>query len=768
MRQPFAAPPTLRPYGGVPPRPCSPIRIAVLTALYLLSAAQPGAAQVGLDTLEVRSLEFRGNHSFRASAIRDAILTEDTHCRAVVLAPFCWLDGEWAIERRTLSRPELGRDIPRLRLFYFRRGFRESVIDTTVVEDGNGGVAVTFQIQEGRPVLVSRVAVEGGEASVPTGERRDLPLQPGQPLSLLQLEASREALLTRFRNEGFAHVDVLAGFTIPASTPYAADVSFEVIPGPRSRVGAISVEGVRDLDERTVRRVMGIEEGELYSEERLAGAQRNVFQLDIVRHAEIVSDLTPQEDSVVPLEVRVNEAAPHRIRGGAGLNTFECFNLEARWTSRNFRGGGRRLQVSTRLWNALADELAGSICNQSGTGLYGKLNYQVSADFLQPVVFSPRNSFSTRVFFERESFPNLFVRQTVGTDLLVSRNIGRLSATGIFYRPQYGSYDAADAYFCSSFLICEPEQIAIVSSANLLSPVGITLSTDRTNPVTDPVRGWTGMITFEKAGTVTLSDYSYDRLILEGSAFTELGSRTQRVLGARLRVGQLQPRGFGGVTTDPTDVDVTAPQKRFFTGGASSVRGFAQGRLGPRNLQTDVRNLVASPDSPEPGICRAEEILDLTCDANALAAASWTEAPSGGNVLLVGNLEYRSWLTEKLQATVFLDFGQVWTDPGAVGLGDIELTPGFGIRYPTPIGPIRVDLAYNFRRIENLPAITSQLDPFDPEMHDEQDIVTEGEDGTPYVVSAELAPLIAPVAFGSDDLWSFRRLQLHLSIGQAF
>jgi hypothetical protein len=134
----------------------------------------------------------------------------------------------------------------------------------------------------------------------------------------------------------------------------------------------------------------------------------------------------------------------------------------------------------------------------------------------------------------------------------------------------------------------------------------------------------------------------------------------------------------------------------------------------------------------------------------------------------VGNVEYRSWATEKLQTVLYLDFGQVWTDDRSVALGDIELTPGIGIRYPTPIGPIRLDLAYNFRPIEDLPAITSSLDEFDPETHDPVDIVTVGDDGTPYVVSESLAPLTPPVAFGSDDLWSFDRFQLHLSIGQAF
>jgi hypothetical protein len=179
-----------------------------------------------------------------------------------------------------------------------------------------------------------------------------------------------------------------------------------------------------------------------------------------------------------------------------------------------------------------------------------------------------------------------------------------------------------------------------------------------------------------------------------------------------------------------------------------------------------VTDLVQPVGDAASAVCAPEEINNLSCDANPLPDSRFIEAPAGGNVLFLGNIEFRSWPFERLQTSVFLDFGQVWSEDTDVDLSTIQFTPGIGIRYPTPVGPLRLDLAYNFRGRADLPAITAQLEEFDPD--NPREIVAVGEDGTSYVVSDGLAPLIPPVAFGSDDLWSLSRFQLHFSIGQAF
>ena len=92
-----------------------------------------------------------------------------------------------------------------------------------------------------------------------------------------------------------------------------------------------------------------------------------------------------------------------------------------------------------------------------------------------------------------------------------------------------------------------------------------------------------------------------------------------------------------------------------------------------------------------------------------------------------------------------------------------------GIRYFTPIGPIRIDVAYRFTGGEELNVLTEQIREYDPAVDNEGDRLI-GEDGSAidWVKTEELAPLIPAVLFNESDPFSLGRFQLHLSIGQAF
>ena len=100
------------------------------------------------------------------------------------------------------------------------------------------------------------------------------------------------------------------------------------------------------------------------------------------------------------------------------------------------------------------------------------------------------------------------------------------------------------------------------------------------------------------------------------------------------------------------------------------------------------------------------------------------------------------------------------------------MTPGFGIRYFTPIGPVRVDLAYRFAGGRELAVYTTELREYAPpqEGTDSEEDRLRMPDGDPgdWVRGDNLLPLIPPVMYGESPAWSLRRVQLHLSIGQAF
>jgi hypothetical protein len=129
----------------------------------------------------------------------------------------------------------------------------------------------------------------------------------------------------------------------------------------------------------------------------------------------------------------------------------------------------------------------------------------------------------------------------------------------------------------------------------------------------------------------------------------------------------------------------------------------------------------------------------------------------------------------RVEAAVFADFGRVWAEAESGVVSEFEVAPGVGIRYLSPIGPIRVDLGYRFRGVEDLSVVTSQIRAFDPDRDADGDKIqrivdpsTGATETIEFVLVDELAVLGMPVGFGTADGFSLSRFQLHLSIGQAF
>lgn len=742
--------------------------VALLASLAGLSALpEPAPAQVGPP--EIEQVRFLGNEAFPGDSLGRAIVTRPTQCKSAFLLPLCLTGLDFAIERHELRVREIPRDRVRLEIWYRQRGFREVVVDTATSFRDDGKAVVAFTVDEGRPVLVEEVAFTGevaddGSTLIPD-LLADLPLREGDPLNMLLLDATRDTLRERLRNEGYAHAEVFRQSMIPADRPYGAEVTFDIDAGGRTVYGLISVSGNEHLDESTVLRTLQFRSGDLYRADQLLDAQARLFGMDIVRSAEVAADVEAAVDSLVPVDVGVQEGNAYRVRGGSGWTSSECMNAESSWTSRNFVGGGRTLRVRGRVSNILTREFGDLLCNVTDrSGPYENLTWLASVDFAQPWIFSTRNSFGASIFAERQGIPNAFIRRAVGVQLALTRNIGPRTPLTLSYRPERSQLEAAEVLFCTGFLICTPEDIAILGGTNTLAPVGLSFTRDRSDDLLNPRRGYRLNIDLEHAAAWTASNFRYDRVSVEGSRYTPLGGV---VFAARLRAGWVGSGGFNRLIRANDQADIVHPQKRFYSGGASSVRGFAQGRLGPRVLTVeDPQDLVDSVQVGGAG-CMPEELMDLSCDASSLDDDRFLPRPTGGSRVLEGNLEIRFDLGGSFEGVTFTDFGQVWAATGEVSLADLELTPGFGVRFLSPVGPIRVDVGYRFRGATDLPVITSRIEPAGPEACP-NDGTTPGScieyRGTYYVRSGELGILSPHVRFGEDR----SRFQLHFSIGQAF
>jgi outer membrane protein insertion porin family len=714
---------------------------------------------------ELKSIRFEGEKTFSDDLLRAAISSTATGCNWPIL---CRLGLGRTVQ--IVDRNELAADLIRLEYFYAYQGYREAKVSLdTIVR--NGGMRATFRIQEGEPIRVRKVELAGTEHADSLTRLSlwrllgRLPLKAGQPLSTVAIEASRDTLTSRLQNLGYYRPVVLVNSLIPKDSTRVADVAYDISPGLRMRFGEPDIVGNQEVNSRVIRRMLAVRKGDFYSLEAIRRSQRNLFGLEVFQAIDVRADTVATGDTIVPITVTVQEGSMRRVRLGLGVSNLDYVNVEGRWADRNFKGGARRLEARASVSNILAQtSLAGVQPFVRIEEPYDELNGSFTLDFTQPWFFDLNNTFNVGVFAERRSIPDVFVRSSGGFYLSFARTLGPATSLTFGYRPELTSLNAADDIFCTNFLRCETNEIQVLRDARWLAPLTLAFLRDRSNSLFTPTRGYVLRAEAEYAARRFGSEFDYARLQGEWSTYRE--PLRGLVLASRVRPGWARSINEPGVGQG------LHPQKRFFAGGANSVRGFGQYQLGPRVLK--VSGLALLPEtSGLPGFCTAQSINAGQCDVTMLAQDSsgfFAPRPVGGAAALEANLEARFPLIGRsLGGAAFVDVGQVWTRSDGVRLSDLVWTPGVGLRYSSAIGPIRIDVGYNTQGAERLQVVANKVCriPAAGEKCTPDSI----QDGVEYrkdelANSSSLTPM-GFVSWGAGrSLWN--RLQLHFSIGQAF
>lgn len=718
----------------------------------------PAFAQERVDpTPMIEDLRFEGVQSINLKELQATLYTEETRCRIFFLQPICSLTGNHLFERRhDLDREQLSRDVLRIRVFYWLRGFRQATVDT-VVTPRNRGVRVVFQVAEGPPTLIDSMVV--------TQPREPLSMRVlhgwglpsvGDRMDLTRMDTLRTRVRRTLWDRGFGNAEVRDTVSLLDSTSVALNITIDA--GPVTTVDTILVEGNEKVTGRTVRRLVGMRHGDLYKRSELLEAQRRMFRSDLFRQMMISSP--DSADSVKTIVVGVREAPMRAATFGAGLNTIEFGQLQANLTLYNFHGSARRVELHSAVGNLLAPSLYGKLGSSAPEGVTGDPDpaflsptWQVSASVTQPWFYSTKNSVGLTVFTNRRSVPSIVIDRSTGASATFTRTLMQFIPLSFTYRHERSRIEAGDLYFCVGFGYCREPIIEALQQSNSFSPFIVSMRADRTDDPLMPTTGYTARFDAEHASGLTASDWRFNRLEADVTPYLTMGRNT---LAIRAHGGWV--KGDKSTLTsfdigDGGDRVLLHPRVRFYGGGARSVRGYAEGQLGPRVLTIDPAKLIDA-DSTLGTACTLASIADATCDPNAALSSDFVPRPLGGNSLLEGTIEYRFALTRSIGAAVFLDAGRV-----AANQLDIELparsaiTPGVGFRYLSPIGPVRVDLGWRPKRTEELPVITQTGDSLTnlrlvqlniPKRYDE----TEGPHGF-------LGKLTS-------------RLQLHLYIGEAY
>ncbi len=730
---------------------------AWLTPLIVLCLPAPLIAQMVDDDPYVVKVEWQGVESLDASDIEEVLATEATRCRSILYAPICWVTSSHLFEaKHRLDREELQRDELRIRVFYFRRGWRDAQVRSEVTPDGDG-VRVAFIVDEGAPTLLTNASVTQTDSVLDDGDlrRADLP-DTGDPLDLVQLDSARLRLQAMLWERGYADA-VIDDTAHVDDAGDVADLEIRIEPGKVATIGSIRIEGNEGVSDRTIGRLLGLNEGDIYRRSDVLEAQRNLYRTEIFRQALI----QPPEDadSAKTLVVSIREAPFRAIRTGIGFTTTEFGQVEAGFTRYDWIGSARRLDLDAAVGNIFAPQLYGrsifGSAEPTGIGsnvddVYLDPTWRVSARVTQPWLFSPRNSLGIGVFAHRRSVPGIVVDRGYGADASVTHRVDENSPISLTYRFERTRVEAGQVYFCANFGICRPETTDALRSPHQLSPLGLTARVDRSDDELAPTRGWIAQIELEHASPTTFSDFAYNRASGELSHYRAIGRFT---LAVHARGGIVRALASTDRAFPPQDErgSLLHPRKRFYAGGARSVRGYGESQLGPRILVVDPEELLA-PDDTTATACTPASLDDGTCDPSVAPNDAFSPRPLGGNGLIEGSIELRFPLTETITGAVFLDAGRVIAAPETPAESRTAATPGFGIRYRSPIGPIRIDLGIRPRLVEELTVITQS-----------------GTGQEARLVQLDARRRYDPIGDSNGFLSKlFSRLQLHLAVGEAF
>ncbi len=558
---------------------------------------------------------------------------------------------------------------------YIERGFRLVAVKTDVVVLPNATpnaperrVEVTVAIEEGPRTTIRSIAFTGNTVFTDSQLGELVPVAAGDRYLTTDLIEGRDAIVVRYRNEGYLEVSVREA-AVFAENDTQADVTYTIVEGPQTILGHIIVTGNERTDTETILEEVELREGEPLSEAALDASRTNLAQLGLFRR--VLTEIVPHaNDARKDLLIQIEEAdrttlgysfgveGAFRARptgpDGAAEDHLEVAPRGAiEITRRNLWGSTRSVSLFARVSLRSTDILRAE-GSADGEELreqrLGFNEYRVISTFQQPRLFSNNSEFVVTGIMEQAlrttfNFSRRIARAEVGTRLTTS-----LSLSGRYSFEQTKLFDE----------IFAPEDKPLLIDRLFpeirISKLAGSVIFDNRDDLLDPTSGTSILIDNDIAMRAIGSEVGFVKTFAQIFHYKPLAVERRTILAFAARFGAA--RGFSRLK-DGLEVRELPPSERFFTGGDTTVRGFSIDRL----------------------------VTETTVGPNGF--------PLGGNGLIILNGELRTHLYRALHGVVFIDAGNVTRFVSELSLSGLRPTPGAGIRIDSAFGPIRFDLGVN-------------------------------------------------------------------------
>jgi outer membrane protein assembly complex protein YaeT len=596
--------------------------VALLTLAFSAACKEEGS-------IRVHRLSFNGVKAVDEGRLKSALATRQSS-----IIP-------WG-RKYYFDRSRFDADLKRIQAFYADRGYPDARVTGFDVKlnDKQDQVDLTVTIAEGEPVKVAAVNLAGFDV-IPAAHlaqlKKNLPLKVGAPRDRQLVVTTHEMALNELRDHGFPYAKVATAEENGADGKLAT-LTFTAQPVKVAYFGPVAIAGNTTVSDRVIERELTFKPGDLYRRSIVQESQRRLYGMELFQFVNI-EPITPElQPTEVATRVTVAEGKHQRTNFGVGYGTEEKARVDAEYHHVNFLGGARSAGAHVR-WSSL--------------------DRGVRLDFNQPYVFTPHFSLGVEGQ-DWYTFTPAYNSIVVGGKTTLTHRQNQRTSWAVSLTSEHDSSSISnealtgpDAPKLRNDLIALGLDPTTGKQDGTLSALGFDLQHNTTDNTLNAHRGYQVAVHAEDAGRLLPGTFQYYAVSGDGRHYLPVGDRI--VLASRLQFGNIHP--VGG---DPKKVPFS---KKYFLGGATSIRGWGRYEVSP---------------------------------------LSGSGLPIGGNSMLAFSEELRATLRGRLGGVLFFDAGNVWPNASDVKLSELRYAVGPGLRYETPIGPIRFDVGYQLNPIPDL------------------------------------------------------------------
>ena len=542
----------------------------------------------------VQSLTFAGNRSFSEKALYEYMLG---------------VPAERLVESKLpYNESEVAAGADRVRDFYLSEGYLDATADIsgTRIRPGGKHADLLVRIAEGPKYTLGEIVFTGRTIFTRTELLTALAVKPGSAFTPYGADEMQRNLQGFYRAKGYFSAKVTARSDRVLARGGRVPVIFACEPGPQFRVGKVELRGMDRLSPDFIEKRFASLTGKVYDPAKLEERYRELIKTGLFKSLHVHP--SPDGPDTLKLDVEIEEAKAKELGFELGYGSYDGVSAGVNVGDRNFLGYGRPLSLGIQY---------------SQRGLRGELLY------VNPWLLDSVWALRARLYSQLRDEDG-YSKVSNGLRLDLSRH----------FAPHWegGGYVVAEKTTISDPTI---DEALIGPKRYLLAAVGLTQTIDFRDDAMNPTRGWV-------LSTSADIDALDGKVAFARASFRYSWYRTfgKSLLGFGARAGWIIP--VGDEETVPIDL-------RFFNGGGTTVRSFAERKLGPKDRGGN---------------------------------------PLGGEFYSVVNAEWDFPIAGALGGAVFADAGGL-SEKSSASLDDIRYAIGAGLRYQLPIGPMRIDYGYN-------------------------------------------------------------------------